>query len=577
MRLPDERETNCQRCNETEAKMVLNQGQLQVYEAKVKRLKQALKHVASMKNSDKRILMAQASVEQLKSIIEEKNKVIQKYRNRCISTLGQTPLKHEGGKEKRVEVLEDDLENLEKMSTLPNTTLINQLNEASSVLDEKEEIIRKKQNEINICKERNEHLERRNYDVIKEMEEMKSINNFLKDRLCEAENCTNKLGKDQTLRLESLEEDNNNYERLLNEMKLDSNLKEEKMSRLKSSITTLKKSLKEHEENAKNVPVLKSEINKMKIELNICRRSRDRWERALSVSKSKAADVVEDVGRLENQVRSLRKETVDAKQMKFTALNRSKRIAKKLKEVQESIQNDKERHRNCEAIKEIEGYKSRIQTLKKDNAKLRGIVASYSLKNEKLQQEREVILSSNTKVKLLDRSNTTHHRNMKSNIRKETLPQKVIDKSTQTHCNLTIDQECYASHSEEKYTHKYEYEDELINEAKTQIPDLFRYGFSEQKQEVSIEDRTSTLNLKREVELLLEKNYEYERLLEELQKRVQVQEIENSKLEDALSNMKKKYLDSQINDQVGVNDCSIQMDDFRVSATHKFNNNFYLV
>ena len=357
------------------------ENDLILYELKTKRLKNALQQATSSKSYEKRILLAQASVEQLKAILDKKNKIIRKYRNKCISAFSD---RNEMTDERRVSRNLDEFEAIqesyeEQQYKQTEAILIQKLNETTCLLKEKEQKVHLLQSELGIFKDSAQVNESRYNDLIMEMSKLRVTNNELKERFIQVESCAKTIGNDHVDTKACFEVERNNLERLIDEAKAELRVKDNKIERMKSHISQLKIKLKDCEESAKEVPVLKSEVKRMKIELNIFKRSRDRWERALSVSKSKAADVIEDMEKLETQVHSLRKEAVVARKTKLSVLSKSKRLANRLKEVQESA--DKEKG-EMKQRNDIDDYKKRIAMLKEDNMKLRGVVASYAMKNK---------------------------------------------------------------------------------------------------------------------------------------------------------------------------------------------------
>ncbi len=517
-------------------KLKMAQDQLQVDKHKIKRLKEALKHSLSSNRYENRIMMAQSSVQQLKAMIEEKNKVIQKYRNRCINQLGY---------DSEVDVVLPDntkesisllYEKIETNSTLSQTTetLVKKLHEASTLIQEKEKVIKTLQSDVLLCQEKNDHMQTRYRDALEEVANMKDSYNFLQRRLQQAELSREKFGTDQFDKINGLDMEKTSLESKVNILQLESSQKDIKIERLKSYTIQLKKSLREQEEIAKHVPVLESEIKQVKADLHVCRRTKERWERVASACKTKEADLIEEVDKLESQIIKLRKEVADAKQMKVTALNRSKRIAQKLKESQDTIRRDKEILHENETGREMELYKRKIQSLKNDNVKLRGIVASYAMKEEKVQNPTRLhSAQKHSKSKQLDHNH----------IKQDT---SSVEKSSQTESMLLCDssgtnrEKTYSEAKQSKTL--FDYTTHHPNQTTNHSQYLSRFD-SEGKEQDSAEEKYDYRNLatlNNNVNYLSQLNNQNVKLIDELKHELKDEREQNETLQSQLRLMNKK-------------------------------------
>lgn len=558
---------NQDRDNVIMERLKMAQDQLQVDKHKIKRLKEALKHSLSSNRYENRIMMAQSSVQQMKAIIEEKNKVIQKYRNRCINQLGY---------DSEVDVIlpvnpKESMsllyENFETNSTLSQTTetLVKKLHEASTLIQDKEKVIKAFQSDILLCQEKNDHLQTHYRDALEEVANIKDSNNFLQRRLHQAEVSREKFGTDQFGKINGLEMEKTSLESKINILQLESSQKDIKLERVKSYIIQLKKSLKEQEENAKHVPVLESEIKQVKADLHVCRRTKERWERVASAYKTKEADLIQDVEKLESQIIKLRKEVADAKQMKVTALNRSKRIAQKLKESQDTVRRDKEMLHESQTGREMELYKRKIQSLKKDNVKLRGIVASYAMKEEKVQND--AISDQKWKQPRLHSAHKIDHNHIKQDT-------SSVEKSSQTEFMLLCDSSETITNKEKPYSEAkqsktlFNFAIQHPNQATNHSQYLSRFD-SERKEQDSTEEKYNYRNsatLNNNLMYFTQLNNQNIKVIDELKHELKDERERNETLQSQLRLVNKKLQEN--NDDENITHQENLVDTLRQEIVH---------
>ena len=372
------------RHNELLDKLKLAQDKSNIDQEKINKLKDALKQALLSNKSENRIKLAHASMKQLKSILDEKNKVIQKYRNKCMDRLDNqyTPEELLSFHNKENWAVGHDRTYIISKDT---EELVTRLHEASNLIDQKDKTIKSLQDEVKMQAQTYNLLERRYNHADQENASLRDSNTILQKNLYQIECGSEKIEMKQTHRLNTLNEERIHLESTIEIMKLEISQKDEKTARMKSHILQLKASIKVFQDEAKSVPLLDSEIKQLKINLHVCRRTRDRWERAATTSKTKESNLIEDVEKLQLQITNLRKDVADAKDMKTKMMKRSKQIKKQLKDTQESSLKDKEVQQKLEEEKyNIEDYEKKIAVLKKDNVRLRGMVASYVIKEDKV-------------------------------------------------------------------------------------------------------------------------------------------------------------------------------------------------
>jgi hypothetical protein len=127
----------------------------------------------------------------------------------------------------------------------------------------------------------------------------------------------------------------------------------------------------------------------------------------------------------------------------------------------------------------------------------------------------------------------------------------LIDKTSQTESDLHLFTNMHVrnKHMEAQTKHnnvfRNEYKQQLVNEAKMQIPNLFNFS-SEQKNVSNAETKNPTVitNLRYEVQQLTRQNVENKTLLNELKDCLKKQQNANKKLKDELSNKSKKHSES---------------------------------
>jgi hypothetical protein len=381
-----------------EREIRFHKRQLEAAEAKIKRLKDALKAVTSDKtrHCEDRFVMAQASVQHMKSIIEKKNRVIKKYRDKCIKKVGQED--EETEKEQSInhekssvelKYVHDDMHDTQYISRTTES-LVRRIHEASCLIEEKEQMIIALHSKLNSTQHDCNHVENKHSQAMIELERMKGSNNFLQLQLQQASRC----GEDKESsviqkRLLALEDERFKLEGLVNTLQLDLKLKDNKIDRSKAQLTLLNKSVNQLREETNKIPLLESETKRLKVELNVCRRKRDRWERAVKESKGKEGTMIEITNNLEKKINTLRKAAAEAVKTKTSVLNRSKRLANKLKDTEELLYHDQQKNIHSDLQVKIQQQHEKIQLLNVDNARLRGVVASYAMKEEHLHKNKD--------------------------------------------------------------------------------------------------------------------------------------------------------------------------------------------
>jgi len=356
--------------------LLTTEHKLSTYENKVRRLQHTLNQQAPIHNDKKRILMAHAAVKELQSFLEEKNKLIAKYRAKdiahkaAVSDSCTSSIKWEEPRNSNDNGILNSSEDLAESSTV--SSLVRKLADASSLVKEKDSNMHRMKADLQNAEARiraSDAKQVQSWEALQILREM-----------------THRLMSDRDLNEHSWEDERGNYGSQIEDLNNQLNLKEDRLSHLTKSLTRLKEVLRVKNEETSKAAEMESDLRRVKSTLSVTRRSKDHSAKALLMSRNKNADALEDSERLQCEVSSLRKQMAELRDEKCALLKRCRLAIVKIQELKgsSSVVHDESKYADVE-----DDYKRRILGLKKDNSKLRGLVASYKLK-EGLNQMSQV-------------------------------------------------------------------------------------------------------------------------------------------------------------------------------------------
>ncbi len=351
--------------------LITSRAMLSASDAKVSRLQQTLNQQSLVKSNKTRIDLAAAAVKELKSCLEEKNKLIAKYRakdllrNRPAMTSSREidqsrdVLMEKKGHRHTPSVSEED-------NILP---LVKQLERSSILLKEKEANIESIRTMVHRKQIENRDLEFKQQEKDETIERLKEEMKFLLQQIEDTHNQRNQWQNEKISLLSGIEE-----------LKRQVHAKEERIAQMTKTLTRRVTSIRTKNDELAKLSNVESELKRVKTLLNVSkskyRSCKDKNDKTLATSQRKAEDALANVMRMQSDVSKLRKEVTQLKDEKHLIAAKARKQTTKIQELKDIVQNYGGNDHELE-----DEYKRKILTLQTDNSKLRGLVASYKLKN----------------------------------------------------------------------------------------------------------------------------------------------------------------------------------------------------
>jgi len=300
-------------------------------------------------------VMGHTAIKQIKLLLEEKNKIIKRYRDKSLES--PFPLRENNKQnlgEQIPNIQNDNNEDEKELRAM--TILVRELKEVRAALNEKEGFIKK-------LATYSSNIEKQYKEAIKETR-------FVKE--------------DYSVALKQIEEIKCMYDKEMKKMeqfflrKLEDtekqiNIRDGEVKNLQLSIQKLK-----HDQKEKNamLEIEKREKITIKAALTSTRMAKINFEREIEITKTKSSEAVEEISHFQAAISKLRNEVLDAKRQKSCAIAKAKQSYEKLKKVLEHEEKQKTRE------EEIVILEKQIIALKGQNASLRGSLATQKLKND---------------------------------------------------------------------------------------------------------------------------------------------------------------------------------------------------
>ncbi len=359
----------------TQEQLITSRAMLAASDAKVNRLQQTLTQQTLVKNNKTRIDLAAAAVKELKSCLEEKNKLIAKYRAKDLLRNRQAMTNREADRSREVLMEEKGPSIGENNPTRHQVAeediipLVKQLERSSILLKEKETSIESIKTMVHRRQREIKELEIKQQEKDETIERLREEMKFLIQGIEKTNTQTNQWQKEKI-----------NLQSDIEELKRQVHAKEERIAHLTKTLTRRVTSIRTKNEELAKLSNVESEFKRVKTLLNVSkskyRSCKDKSDKDLATIQRKAEDALADTMRMQSEISRLRKEVTQLKDEKHLIAAKARKQAMKIQELKDIVQNDGGSDHELE-----DKYKRRITSLQTDNSKLRGLVASYKLKN----------------------------------------------------------------------------------------------------------------------------------------------------------------------------------------------------
>jgi len=355
-------------------------------EKKINRLQCALQE-SSLSNGGDRTIMAQATIKQLTQLLDEKNRVIRKYRKQNSVPFSVTSeilkrLRRDqdfvvGG---RQEMFVEEAKTEDHTSRLAPETNVTKLSSHDHKMNL---ILREKEITIETMEIRFRNIEASRKEAIDEVKRLEKKLTSLAS------------GHDTKEANTSTSTDNDDMAKRIEEMQNELKNKDAKMKRLASTIKQVKASQKQPEESINQIESLKKEVERVRMVVSVTRRAKEKCERDLILAERAKTDMSNGMDRLQKENSNIMRAQKD----KRIAETKAKNITVKFTQLQELMQvSDTSKTEQTNLTSKLN---DKVITLQKENAKLRGNLASHKL--EVRSEDKGHVQSSRPKVSLSTR------------------------------------------------------------------------------------------------------------------------------------------------------------------------------
>jgi len=342
-------------------KFLSKQQELVICQNKVKRLQSSLQSQASIHGDEKRIMVAHAVVKELKSCLEEKNRIIANYRLRELQSNEEQSLRRSSPKA----VDQTSNEHYEYSSELNHgddstvSNLMEKLTGATDLLKEKESTLRDLKNNLSRAEDIISMSNKENADKNSALVQMKRE----MDYLIQDKKSTERGKLDM---VSSLAQYKNQVQH-----------NEDTIESMSTSLNRVKTALSIKNEEISKMSAAEAEVKRLKSSLHTAKRSKEIGAKALQVSKQLCTDALEEGEKLRGEVSKLRTEFNEARDDRKVLSDKYSRARTKIREMKEFMTPDIfEEKRNDRRTEDLQDQISKIM---QENAKLRGSVASFKL------------------------------------------------------------------------------------------------------------------------------------------------------------------------------------------------------
>ena len=343
----------------TKRQLMSSHQKLLTAQAKIKILQNTLKQHSLVHDDKMRISMAHIA---LKTLLEEKNKLIAKYREKDVTKKKvDCDVATRTFKESRDEI---------KPATdgLDSPTV--------GALVEKLEVV------SNLVKEKDSIIKVLKYELNDEREALKKSSMRL-SKTCEAlqhsQEHNDHISNEKNILQQSIEIELRNVHDLNNQLAL----KDERIECLSKSIHRLKNALRQSNDEKSRLAAVEADLRRTNCTLSACRRSKDNSKKALAVRKMEHERGIEQISKLKGDIIRLENQVVNMRDVKSSLEKRLKRATIKIRELHDAVGSVYDESK-IESIEE--DYKITISKLKLDNSSLRGAVAAMKLKQQEMHE-----------------------------------------------------------------------------------------------------------------------------------------------------------------------------------------------
>lgn len=339
---------------------------------RVKRLQKQLELRDKIIGDKSRMMVAHTVVKELKACLAKKNVILAKYRTKSISD--QTAASDVKEKESLSSCTPRCCHTRSSNEELPAlSTLVTKITRFAEVINEKDSIIGKLREQVS------------NLSVKEKVRECyhKSVQDQLSNLIREKET----MLCHSHWKYEQLEKEKKKVENLLEDAEQRNSAKHKETESLSEAVSRLTKCLKSKKsEEIDRLSATELELRRTKTYLSLERRAKEKFRRILKESETKSLKAREEVEKLRSEVLELRKALNDVKGAKLLLDRKYRRCNERIQEMKVILDDkccdkDKKPHQN-----DYVSQKSIISSLKKENSRLRGIIASFKIKGKVVQE-----------------------------------------------------------------------------------------------------------------------------------------------------------------------------------------------